>query len=52
VRLAGPVPDLDVRCERPGSDRLRLVATGSTLPPPDLPPFDPGFGAISADGLG
>jgi len=54
VRLAGPVPDLDVRCERPGSDRLRLVATGSSLPTPDLPPFDPGLnpGAISADGLG
>jgi len=54
VRLAGPVPDLDVRCERPGSDRLRLVATGSTLPAPDLPPFDPGLdpGVLSADDLG
>jgi hypothetical protein len=50
LRLDGPVPDLEARCERPGRDRLRLVATGGSLPMPELPPFDPGFGGGSGHG--
>ncbi len=40
VRLSGPIASLSLTCERPGRDRLRLVATAPDLPAPDLPPFD------------
>jgi hypothetical protein len=38
VRLDGAIPNLELRCERPGPGRVRLVATGDGLPTPDLPP--------------
>jgi hypothetical protein len=40
VRLNGPIHDLNLRCERPGRDRIRLVATSPDLPVPELPPVD------------
>lgn len=40
VRLSQPVPDLEFRCERPGTERVRLVVLAASLPVPDLPPFD------------
>jgi hypothetical protein len=40
VRLSGPINTLSLSCERPGRDRMRLVATAPDLPVPDLPPFD------------